>query len=602
MAASIKPDFSGQRTYQGNHRDHHIWSLAPRALTLARCTYVIVALAIGIWSLSTAHDSAIGQYGLIQTLPVLYFLCLVMLSVSFLIVWSSSELHSLEFCLNILSLVILLQGAPGIIESDPRFPVAWLHAGFTNYVANTGHVLPTIDARFSWPSFFTGMAMIDRVGGLSNAILVIRWWPVFINLLYIPPLYLLAKILLKDKKRAMLAVWLFPFANWVGQDYYSPQSVAYLLYMVLICVVLGPFGINRRALSFLKKKRSRRHHFQKEMSSDWKPQTLGYALTLIFVMLILCVAIDTGHQLTPIFAVATVALLIFFGRTRLLVWPGVMLLLAAGWVCYAAVAYWSGHLSVMFGGLSSVGVNYSSDLRLHGSVSHSHVNDVRLLMFVGVWGLALIGFLRSRNTQVNRVAAAVIMLTPLLTVAGQSYGGEAGLRAFLFSLPGALCLVATALTPTSVSLKVAFISVLTIVLIPGFLVARWGNELFEMVTPTEIAGMNALYRIAPAGATIVSITPLVTWQYKDVGQYQYAPNNLDEFAFGSVSSITAQMGNPRGNYVIITMSQLIYAQESYGLPANWGTGVEQKLKKSHVFRLRYSNSEAQVYQYIGLKR
>ena len=85
-----------------------------------------------------------------------------------------------------------------------------LHARFTNYVANTGRVLPKVDARFSWPSFFTGMAVLDRTGGLANAILLIRWWPIFINLLYLPPLYLLLTLLLHDKKKVMLAVWLFP--------------------------------------------------------------------------------------------------------------------------------------------------------------------------------------------------------------------------------------------------------------------------------------------------------------------------------------------------------------------------------------------------------
>jgi hypothetical protein len=192
------------------------------------------------------------------------------------------------------------------------------------------------------------------------------------------------------------------------------------------------------------------------------------------------------------------------------------------------------------------------------------------------------------------------MLTPLLTAAGQSYGGEAGLRAFLFSLPGALCLVAATLTSAGMRLRIILVAALTTALIPGFLIARWGNELSEMVVPGEIAGMNALYRIAPPGSEIVSITPQVTWEYEDIGQYQY-DNGPDEFALGSVSSITAQMTNPRGDYVIITASQLEYAQEAYGLPPSWGTGIERSLNASHTFRLLYSNSTAKVYEYTGHK-
>ena len=322
-------------------------------------------------------------------------------------------------------------------------------------------------------------------------------------------------------------------------------------------------------------------------------------MTLLLVMLVLCAAIDTGHQLTPIFAVATVAVLVFFGRTKLLAWPGIMFLLAAGWVCYAAIAYWSGHFTTLFGNLGSLGSNYSSDLRLHGNAAHSRVDDIRLLIFGGIWSLAFIGFFVGRKIHADRIAAMVIMITPLFMIAGQSYGGEAGLRAFLFSLPGALCLASMTLTSANLRPRLVLTSALIAVLIPGFLVARWGNELSELVRPGEISGMNALYRIAQPGSTIMSITPEIAWQYIDVGQYQYAPDNLDEFAFGTVPTIAGLLKNPHGGYVIITQGQLEYAEAAYGLPINWGSEVERRLTKSHIFRLVYSNSETKIYKYIG---
>jgi hypothetical protein len=533
----------------------------------------------------------------------LYFLALAILCASFIIAWRSPQLRTAVFSLHLVILVILLQCAPGIIESEPRFPVAWLHAGFTDYVARTGQVLPGVDARFSWPSFFTGLALLDRTGGLPTAILLIRWWPVFINLLYLPPLFLLSKSILRDQRKAMLAVWLFPFANWVGQDYYSPQSVAYLLYLVLLCVVLGPYGANRRAMiRRLITRRWRRksvHPPLDTVDDDWRPQSPAYATALLLVMLVLCAAIDTGHQLTPVFAVVAVAVLVFFGRTRLLAWPGVMFLLAAGWICYGAVTFWAGHFAEVFGGLGSISSNYTQDLRLHVSADYSHVDDVRLLMAGCVWALAFAGFFVGRKMLVDRVAAAVITLTPLFTIAGQAYGGEAGLRAFLFSLPGALPLVAVALTSASLRRTLVVISTLTALLIPGFLIARWGNELFEMVQPGEISATNVLYRIAPPGSTILSITSNVAWQYEDVGQYQYSFNNIDEFAFGPVSEIASQLKNPRGGYVIITHGQLEYAEAAYALPSNWGSEVEQRLARSHLFRLIYSNSAAKIYLYMG---
>ena len=40
-----------------------------------------------------------------------------------------------------------------------------------------------------------------------------------------------------------LPPFVLALARWLGQDYYSPQSVAYLLYLVLFCVVLGPISL-----------------------------------------------------------------------------------------------------------------------------------------------------------------------------------------------------------------------------------------------------------------------------------------------------------------------------------------------------------------------
>ncbi len=600
MSATGKTVLIGRRTDQHGDRAGHD---RPLPAVLSRFTgfaLPLAALAIGVLSLHTARESAIGQYGLIQALPPLYFLSLAILAAGFVIAWRSPRPRSLEFLLSTVVLVVLLQGAPGIIESEPRFPTAWLHAGFTDFVAHTGRALPNVDARFDWPSFFTGMALLDRAGGLPDAIILLRWWPIAINLLYLPPLYLLSKLLVRDTKKAMLAVWLFPFANWVGQDYYSPQSVAYLLYLVLLCVVLGPYGANRRAM--IPRRRKKLPVGQEETADHDAPaQTSAHSVTLLVVMLLLCAALDTGHQLTPFFAIGTVAVLVFFGRTRLLAWPGVMLLLAIGWVCFGAIDYWSGHFADIFGGLVSAGSNYSEDLRLHGDAAHSQVDHLRLLIACCIWAMALIGFFASRKLRADRIATAVILLVPLAVIAGQAYGGEAGLRAYLFSLPGALPLAAVALTAVRVRPRLILVSALTLALIPGFLIARWGNELSELVRPAEISGMSALYAMAPPGATIMSITPQIAWQYEDAGKYRYAPNNLDEFAFGSISTITTDLHNPAGGYVIITTSQLDYAHAAYDLPMSWGSNVEKQLAQSHLFRLVYSNSAAKVYQYIGYR-
>ena len=563
----------------------------------------IAALGLGFLAMKRAPISAIGAYGLIQALPPLYYLAMSLACISFLLTWSTPRPSLLRLSADLVTLVVLLQSPPAIIEPVARFATAWLHAGFTDYVASTGHVLPNLDARFSWPGFFAGMGMIDRAIGLPSAITLLKWWPVAINLLYLPPFYLLARAILGTPRRAALAVWLFPLANWVGQDYYSPQSVAFLLYLIFIWLVVEQFGANRaRLLPRLRQQRGRRlrprpgDQEQTERPRAVMPPVLGLA-----VLGLLGLAMIVSHQITPIFAGLALVLLAFFGRTSLKVFGILILLLTAGWICYAANAFWAGHSSMLFGGLGNIGANVTDDLssRLRGSPQHYQVLDVRLLLSCFVWGLAALGFLAGYRRKLDVRTPAVLMITPFLVLSGGGYGGEAGLRVYLFSLAGALPLIAMLVPAARFVLRSAVASALVMALmVPAFVLARWGNELSEMTRPDEITAVRALYRIAPPGATAVSITPQVSWRFADINTYLYKPDNLDEFAFVKVGLIVKLVDdNPQGGYVLITTSQIVYGEQAYGLPDNWGDRVERAMTSSGRFVLVYSNPNAKIYKF-----
>jgi len=115
-------------------------------LGLAFC---VISLGIGLLALKISPVREIGQYGLIQSLSPLYYFAIFALIISF--AWSLRAERSRSFVLasHLTVLVFLVHGAPEVIEGTARFQTAWLHAGFTNYVAGTGGLLPAFDARFS---------------------------------------------------------------------------------------------------------------------------------------------------------------------------------------------------------------------------------------------------------------------------------------------------------------------------------------------------------------------------------------------------------------------------------------------------------------------
>ena len=89
----------------------------------------------------------------------------------------------------------------------------------------------------------------------------------------------------------------------------------------------------------------------------------------------------------------------------------------------------------------------------------------------------------------------------------QSYGGELGLRIYLFTLPFAAFYCARLFYPTQSSgspWSAAAVSVVLIALIAAFLVAKYGNERQDYYTPQEVAAARYLYSIAPLGSRLLS--------------------------------------------------------------------------------------------------
>jgi hypothetical protein len=588
----------------------------PAVARTARLLLPMVGLAVGVGGLVRAQQSSIGAYGLIQALPVAYFIGLGLVIVSFPFTWSADRLSRAELVVELVALTLLLQGAASFVEAEPRFPSAWLLAGFTGYVDTHGKVLALTDARFSWPSFFAGVALLGRTGSVPSFIFLLKWWPVVIDLLCLPPLFILARFVLGDERRAAVAVWLFPFVNWVGQDYFSPQSIAFLLYMVVLVLVLGPFGGRFPPIW--------RWRTTQELGSPSAPAEseragvpFGRSLMLLVILGLLTLALATGHQLTPVFAVEVVALLAIVGRTRLRVFSAWMAVVTLGWICYGAIAFWAGHPEKVFGRLGRVGGNVSSSLvqRVGGTDAHRLLTETRVGVAALIWGLAVVGAVVARRSPQDRLSPLIIMLAPLLVLIVQSYGGEGGLRVYLVSLPGAISLIALLLTfkripgkrlpdgadPTSFKpgwVNSVAVLVLTGMLVPIFFLARWGNELYEQVPTEELAGVNALYRLAPAGSTLLAMDSHLPWRSVSIIDYNYVSSNLAEFVHADVGGMEHLLQkNPVGGFVIVTAGQIAYATQTNGLAPDWNVQVESAMTASGHFAIVYQNTNTRIYRY-----
>ena len=160
-----------------------------------------------------------------------------------------------------------------------------------------------------------------------------------------------------------------------------------------------------------------------------------------------------SHQLTPFFMLGACGGLVLARRCTITGLPVLLGVILVGWVSFAAVTFWSGHLSDMFGGIGHLGANLSTSVagRLAGSTPE-HVAGACTCgrdspRRSSSWPRS--GFLRRRHRAIDDRAALVLLCVPFLAFGLQSYGGEIALRIYLFALPAACILAALLFFPAT---------------------------------------------------------------------------------------------------------------------------------------------------------
>ena len=169
----------------------------------------LAAVALWVWSVRGLSLDHMADTGLISVMPILSFVAIGMLLVSFGLALRRQPVSTPIMLLHVVALIFMLYGLTALVEDQPRFAVTWLHAGFVDYVQRTGEIDPGLDARFSWPGFFILGAFVTRVAGLENLLSILNWIPVFFNLLYLAPLVAIFRSMTEDARLVWLGVWVF---------------------------------------------------------------------------------------------------------------------------------------------------------------------------------------------------------------------------------------------------------------------------------------------------------------------------------------------------------------------------------------------------------
>ncbi|MFC3577331.1 lipopolysaccharide biosynthesis protein [Streptomyces yaanensis] len=595
------PRSSGSPSGAHPFRPTRIGLLLGCLLASALLLYWVPALGLNDGSLER-----MGGLGLISVLPLPTLVGAALLVVVFAaLLWRRSEPKGL-LLVTLLATVVSLHALPAVIETEPRFATAWQHLGFLDYIDRTGSAVPDLDARWSWPGFFAGAAFVARACGVTDLTEVIRWWPLTIQLLYLAPMFLLVRSLRASWRAKWTGIWIFVLSGWVGQDYFSPQGFTYLLYLVFVAILLVWFRAPR--VIWTKARPG---------EAEVEPTGRGQRAVLLMVLIGLYAASVPAHQLTPFVMLGVLAALVLIGRSELRGLPLLFAVLVAFWVGFMAEPYWSGHFDELFGGVGGVGSNVSTSVsgRIQGGDStHKLVLYARVLLAGAVMVFACWGWWRRRGHKYRERSLIVLTFVPFLGFGMQSYGGEMALRVFMFALPGAALLAGLALFPrTGVTAKerdkdrtsLAPLAALVagLLLLGGFLVARWGNETFERIRPGEVTAMDYVYAhdnptvrlLWLSNDTVNNVTPAMPWGAKDMEKVQYVPTLAPAdpvLVSGLVKSLKDAGPN---SYLMINVSQVTYLRMDVGYSATWESRLIKNLDDRQELKRVLVNEDVTMY-------
>lgn len=534
--------------------------------------------------------------GLASILGLSFFLGLVLLVAALALEILRRGYQPKTLILLIVVFVLYIYGTACAIEPIAGLQAGFVHAGFVLYILQHGHALNDYDGRFSWPGAFSLSAVLVSFAGLHNALAFLRWFPLLIELAYMAPLIVIARCSGVGKRAAWLGIVLYYASNWIYQDYFSPQALNILFYLVIIASVLACWepatqrypavrNLAMRSVNAIRSVFTRSRWNGLDATTDWPH---AHVFAIILMLSLISLASSISHQLTPYaLLLSLVALLLTrqLGRPELVM---ILFVFAVGWLSLGASNYWIGHLNVIFGGVGqvsgTVGANVTS--RVVGSATHKFIVDARILEVLALYSLGAIGALRRRPTS---RALEALAGAPLILPFVQSYGGEGLLRAVLFGLPFISLLAASAILPNRVGpiralvpwlpfpragRKTVALLVMSVVLVLALatVLVRGGNDSYESFTNGEFAAMDYTYNHITPGQTLGLADAYIPWGYRDVDLIHVFIPGGNRF-----TKWPKAFANNEAKWIILSKSEASYGVSVAGFPANWESRLENSL-------------------------
>lgn len=578
-------------------------------------TCIAAALILWIGSLGLMDPDAMTDLGMMSILPWHYWLAVGAVSLGFSVSLVQPFWGNWSRMAAIMVLILILHATPPLIYGTLRYSWAWKHIGIIDYIQRHGGVNPSISvlgAYHNWPGFFwifAWVAELLRLGPIQIAEAA-RFFSILSNVVFVFLLRGIYRRFTTDERLVHAGLWIFVCGNWIGQDYFSPQAMAYALYLVVLSLCLGPlmpveeiatWGLGRRLQRL-------RWRLVRIVPPDPPPSALYRLLAVLGVALALILT-AASHQLTPLILVFSLSVLVVLTPLGI-GFPAIAALVLLYWVLFQAAPFTAIYLPDEVAQMGET-VSVVADRLVDTSAVDAEVAAV-------VWGgrgltlgllmLAGMGWVRRYRLGARDGVVCGLFLAPFLIVGATSYGGEAIFRVFFFALPFIAFLAAGLFFPEGGKgrgrMVVPAFFLLSMLLVIGFLLGNNGKDRQYRFSQDEVAAAQWLYGRGGPDTLLVEGARSYPSQFMNYENFTYLPISNENLAQREriLADPAGVLGrwfsdeNWRDGYVVLMRSQTAYVEALGIMPDGALDRMALALMASPEFELVYANKDARIFR------
>jgi hypothetical protein len=515
----------------------------PSAIDLS-AVLAFVGAALCIVSAVEVRGYIPGVGGFLPHIGIIWYVGLLLVLVALGI---SKDETSLRW-LYVLITVLVLTLTPAIVYGSPRSQSAEKHIDLIQRIRET-HTLPSSAGIYEgWRGFFAAMAWMADVARVKDTFGFATYWPAIIGVFRLAAMKSLVDHFVKNSGLAWFVTAVAVLADGLSNDYFSPQSIGFVLGLTALSIALSDID------DYLR----------------------------VFLLILAGCTISVTHQLSPFIVGGALVVLSCTRAVRLWWSPACVLIPALVWAGLHR-GQLSHYVSIDTVGRAS---NFRSP-QAFGGTNVSKLGIVRLsvdsvFLSVLILGLLAAGGLVMQRRSLVTWGVALCPAVGLALVAVNPYGNEGIFRATLFGLPWLAILAGIPLAALGGrSTSVALRSGLVVILAACFLLAAFGLDGSTVIRKSDrrvLEGIEQQARANPAEGTVLLVlgagdvpisVPTIPANEYVPGRWKLPPPGTQELP-DQVITITARLkvyaeskGDVHSIYVLWSPSSRLHDRE-YG--------------------------------------